>query len=274
MKIGIIGTGNMGTIMIESLIEASVVQPTQLFITNRTMSKTEPLKSAYPLLQIVHDARVVVKCSDIIFTCVKPVQIEPLLENIKDVLSPNHILISITSPVSVHQLEATIDCKVARIIPSITNRALSGASLFSFGKRLSNKDKRQLLALFGEISTPIQIEENITRVASDISSCGPAFLSYLLEEMINGAVEKTPISREQATYIMTEMAIGFGKLLEQDIYSLATLKEKVRVQGGVTGVGLDVLEKQIGGKFTMLYEATEQKFKEDHSLIDPHFPSI
>jgi len=273
MKIGVIGTGNMGTIIIESLIKASAIQPAQLFITNRTISKTELLKIVYPSLQIVDDARVVAERSDIIFICVKPLQIKPLLETIKDVLSPKQMLISITSPVSVHQLEAAINCKVARIIPSITNRALSGVSLFSFGKRLSNGDKQRLLSLFGEISTPIHIDETITRVASDISSCGPAFLSYLLEEMINGAVEATSISREQATHIMTEMTIGFGKLLEEDIYSLTTLREKVRVKGGVTGVGLDVLERQIGGRFTALYEATEQKFKEDHALIDPQFPS-
>ncbi|GGE43395.1 pyrroline-5-carboxylate reductase [Pullulanibacillus camelliae] len=274
MKVGVIGTGNMGTIIIESLIEASAIEPSQLFITNRTISKTEPLKATHPSLQVVDSARELTQNSDIIFICVKPAQISSLLETIKDLLSPRHILVSITSPVSVNQLEAAVDCKVARIIPSITNRALAGASLFSFSRRLSHEDKEQLLSLFEEISSPVLIDESITRVASDISSCGPAFLSYILEEMITAAVETTSISRDQATQLMTEMAIGFGKLLEKDIYSFETLKEKVRVKGGVTGVGLDVLEKQIGGRFTALYEATEQKFKEDHALIDPHFPSV
>ena len=65
------------------------------------------------------------------------------------------------------------------------------------------------------ISTPLVIEEDITRVSSDIASCGPAFFSYLLQCFINAAVDKTNITHEEATTLVSEMVVGMGKLLEK-----------------------------------------------------------
>ncbi|HEY2421445.1 MAG TPA: NAD(P)-binding domain-containing protein, partial [Neobacillus sp.] len=39
MKIGIIGTGNMGRILVEALIEGKAISPSSMMITNRTKAK-------------------------------------------------------------------------------------------------------------------------------------------------------------------------------------------------------------------------------------------
>ena len=70
------------------------------------------------------------------------------------------------------------------------------------------------------------IEEDITRVSSDIASCGPAFFSYLLQCFINAAVDKTNITHEEATTLVSEMVVGMGKLLEKGIFTLPTLQKK------------------------------------------------
>ena len=104
----------------------------------------------------------------------------------------------------------------------------------------------KLLRLFKNISTPLVIEEDITRVSSDIASCGPAFFSYLLQCFINLPVDKTNITHEEATTLVSEMVIGMGKLLEKEIFTLPTL-EKVCVKGGVTGEGIRILAEDTWG---------------------------
>ena len=47
MKIGVIGTGNMGTILIEAWLETKTVKPSDLIITNRTPSKALALQKKY-----------------------------------------------------------------------------------------------------------------------------------------------------------------------------------------------------------------------------------
>jgi competence protein ComER len=51
MYIGFIGTGNMGTMLIESFIKSGVLSPSQIFATNRTLEKLQRLKAKYPDLK-------------------------------------------------------------------------------------------------------------------------------------------------------------------------------------------------------------------------------
>ncbi|WP_216828990.1 late competence protein ComER [Alkalihalobacterium elongatum] len=273
MNIGIIGTGSMGTILIDSLIEAKAVTPSQLFIHNRTLEKVKVIEKKHHSLHICETPNDVVKQTDLIFICVKPLQFYSLLETIQADCYSNQLLVSITSPISVKQLEQMVNCKVARAIPSILNRAHAGPSLLSFGKRCTTKDKKLLTSLLSNISNPLEIEENVTRVASDIVSCGPAFFSYILQRFVDAAVRQTEITEEDATTLATNMIIGMGKLLEKEIFTLPTLQQRVCVPGGITGEGIKVLEEEIGQMFDHLFQQTHAKYYEDKELIEQQFSS-
>ncbi|MBM4762361.1 late competence protein ComER [Bacillus sp. B15-48] len=263
MKIGIIGTGNMGRILTEALIDGNAVSPSSMIITNRTLMKATDLKKAYPEITVGTTAAEVVEKADAIFVCVKPHDVYPLVQELNSVLNEDKCLISITSPISVKQLESIVTCSVARVIPSITNRALAGVSLVSFGEKCSSYWQHELTCLLKHFSTPIEIDSNITRVASDIVSCGPAFFSYLSQQFISAAVKKTEINYETATKLTGEMLIGLGELLKKEYYTLPTLQEKVCVKGGITGEGIKVLENELGDVFELLFNATHEKFEED-----------
>ncbi|GAA0340936.1 late competence protein ComER [Bacillus carboniphilus] len=271
MQIGVIGTGNMGSILVEAMIEANAVSPSCLSIHNRTRAKAERLQHNYPELQVFDHVEELVQKSQCLFICVKPHDIFPLLQRIKPHLTTSHCMISITSPVSVEQLEHQVDCSVARIIPSITNRAFSGVSLFTFGSTCTQEWKHQLLELFRAFSKPYEIPQNITRVASDIVSCGPAFFSYLTRRFIEGAVQETEINEETATILASEMLVGLGELLRQGHYTLPTLEDKVCVKGGITGEGIKVLETELDGIFEKLFQATHEKFGEDLEKVYEQF---
>lgn len=268
MKIGFIGTGNMGKILIQALIESETVNANDIIVTNRTIEKAEQVKKTYPEITVLTETTEVAKRSNIVFVCVKPIQFYDVLTDIRTELEEDDILVSITSPILTSELERVVSCQVARVIPSITNRSLSGCSLVTFGKRI---DEQRLLNLLKGFSHPVLIDEEHTRIASDIVSCGPAFFSYLIQRFVESAARQTTISKQQAEQLASEMFIGFGKLLEKKIYTLETLQAKVSVKGGVTGVGIDVLEKEVGDLFDQLILATHQKYDEDRSIIKQQF---
>ncbi|KMJ60198.1 competence protein [Bacillus sp. LL01] len=271
MKIGMIGTGNMGKILVESFVDSKAVPPENITITNRSIEKAFKIQNKYPDIHVAETAEELVQASDIIFLCVKPLDIHPLLTKTNHHLTSDKCVISITSPVSVAQLETLVSCQVARIIPSITNRALSGVTLVTFGDNVCESYQEFLLSVCSKISTPIHIKENVTRVASDIVSCGPAFFSYILQRFIDGAVSETSITKEQATDLASQMIIGMGKLIEKDIYTLQTLQEKVCVKGGVTGEGIKVLENELGDVFHHVIQKTHEKFDEDLMEVKKQF---
>ncbi|WP_243290624.1 late competence protein ComER [Bacillus sp. FJAT-47783] len=271
MNVGFIGTGNMGRILIEAFLEAKVVTPSSMYITNRTIEKARAIQEENPNIHVCANIDELVNFSDYIFVCVKPLDIHPLLIKLRKQLSSEKCLISITSPLSVEQIESVVPCQVARVIPSITNRALSGVSLITLGKSCTPETKTTIEEMFRKISTPIYIKNNVTRVASDIVSCGPAFFSYLLQQFIDAAVEETEIANEQAIQLASEMFIGMGKLLESGHYTLPTLQEKVCVKGGVTGEGIKVLEKEIGNLFKHLFQSTHSKYYKDLEEVSEQF---
>jgi competence protein ComER len=263
MKIGIIGTGNMGRILAEALIDGNAVSPSSMMITNRTLSKAMEIQKIYPGLTVARNALEVAKNSDAIFICVKPHNVWDVLDDIIPVVEKDKCIISITSPITVEQIESKVDCSVIRIIPSITNRALAGVSLFTYGNHCSSEWKTSLCTLFQNVSVPLEIDEDITRVASDIVSCGPAFFSHLVQSFIAAAVKETEIDKGTATNLASEMLIGLGELLRKKHYTLPTLQEKVCVKGGITGEGIKVLESETGDMFEKLFQATHKKFEEE-----------
>lgn len=273
MKIGIIGTGNMGRILIEALLESKAVSPSSLYITNRTLSKALDIRLTYPEIMVENSAIEVAKQAQLLFICVKPGNMFDCIQEMVHYLTKDHCVVSITSPISVEQLESVLPCSTARAIPSITNRALAGVSLLSFGERCEPYWKQSLTEVLEYISKPLQIEDNITRVASDIVSCGPAFFSYLTRRFIDAAVSETEIDEETATKLASEMLIGLGALLQKELYTLPTLQEKVCVKGGITGEGIKILENEIGEVFEHLFHATHSKFDEDVEETKKQFTS-
>ncbi len=264
MEIGIIGTGNMGRILTEALLDGMATSPSSVIITNRTISKAISIQQNYPEIQIAREIREVGKKADLIFICVKPHDVHDVASTLRPFLTKAKCVVSITSPINVEQLESVVfPCSVARVIPSITNRALSGVSLLTFGQNCDDRWKTSIMNLLNHISTPVEINEDITRVSSDIVSCGPAFFSYLTQRFIQAAVHETNIEKETATILASEMLIGLGDLLRKGYYTLPTLQEKVCVKGGITGEGIDVLEKELGNIFEHLFQATHLKFEED-----------
>ncbi|SDK52937.1 late competence protein ComER [Sediminibacillus albus] len=267
MKWGIIGTGNMGQILIDAWMSSKVIDQEHLYITNRNISKAYAVKEKYPNIHVIDRAQDLAETADIIFICARPGDIFQLLIDIYSRLTKDDCLVSITSPYSVQRLEKLVPCQVARMIPSITNRALAGTTLFSFGASVRKETKGYLIQSSRIFSNPEIIPEDITRIASDIVSCGPAFFSYLAQQFIEAACQETAISKAQATQLMENMLIGYGKLLEDGHYSLPQLIEKVCVKGGVTGEGINVLEKETGQLFNHLISKTHAKYREDIEKI-------
>ena len=271
MITGIIGTGNMGTILIESLITSGFLNQNRLIINNRTLVKAESLKEKYPGICVAHSSVEIAKSAKLIFICVKPHEIHPLIEIMEPHLTAEQCLVTITSPLSPKQPERMVPCSCARLIPSITNRAQSGASILTFGELCKDEWQEHLHQLAASFSRPLQIETQYTRVTSDIVSCGPAFFSYLARSFIDAAVLHTGINQEQATELTQSMLIGLGELLNKQYFTLPALQEKVCVKGGITGEGIKVLDKELEGVFKRLFEATEKKFEEDLGEIEEQF---
>lgn len=144
MKVGFIGTGSMGSLLIESFINSNALKPQQISASNRTHSKVTELARRYPGLHAAQSNRETAAESDVLFICVKPLESKAVTDEIRDVITEEQIVVSITSPVQIRILEHALKAKVSKIIPSITHQVGSGASLCIHGSRITEEDRTLL----------------------------------------------------------------------------------------------------------------------------------
>ncbi|RKP55177.1 late competence protein ComER [Cohnella endophytica] len=268
MKIGFIGAGSMGSLLVGAFVRAGAMQPDDICVSTRTSGKAVRLADEYPGMRVASSNNEAASGADYLFLCIKPMDFRGVLDEISSTLTPEQIVISITSPVKISSLEELLPCKIAKIIPSVVNAVGSGASLFMWGTRLTEADRVALWDLFTAISRPIVVPEEEVRVASDISSCGPAFLANLLEQFIDAAVMSTGMERETATALACEMMLGTSRLLLELPCTPAELQSKVSVPGGITAAALEVLSQSTRGVFLQVLGTTHEKFAEDLDRVD------
>ncbi|MFC7681464.1 late competence protein ComER [Paenibacillus sp. GCM10028914] len=271
MKVGFIGTGSMGSLLIDSFIRLGALQPEQIYVSNRTRQKALALAVRHPGLTVCRSNIEAASQSDLFFLCVKPGEFKPVIDEIHEHLLTSQLAISITSPVQLYHLESALPCKVAKIIPSITNQTGSGVSLCIYGSRVKEKDRLLLESLLSSISRPMEVLESHTRITSDFSSCGPAFLSFFVEKWIDAAVEMTGADRPTLNALAGEMLLGTGRLLTEEGFSPEQLQERVAVPGGITAQALSLLENRLDGLFHQLITTTHEKYEEDLEKLDIAF---
>lgn len=271
MKIGFIGTGSMGSVLIESFIRSGALQPSSIMASNRSPEKAERLAADYPGLIAARSNREVVSACSIVFLCVRPLVFKSVIDEIKSGVTPEQTFVSITSPVLLQHLESALPCKIAKVIPSITNGVLSGAALCIHGERMTEQDRQSLEWLIGMIGKPVRVSERFTRVTSDISSCGPAFLAYFVQKLVDAAVEVAGVPREEATRLASEMVLGTGKLLNEGGFTPESLRQRVAVPGGIIEAGLALMERELDTTFVRLLQATHAKYEEDVEKVEQQF---
>ncbi len=263
MNVGFIGTGSMGSILIESFIRSGALLPGQIYASNRTPDKVQRLAEQYPGLHAKRSNIDIVRQCQTIFVCVKPLEFKSVIEEIRNAVVPSHVLVSITSPVLIKHLEDQLPCKIAKIVPSITNYEFSGTALCVYGTRIEAGDRRFLEHWFERISIPVEVPEQYVRVSSDLSSIGPACLSFFLQKMIDAAVAETGLSREDATRLACEMALGTGKLLTSGSFTPEQLRQRVAVPGGITAEVLRLMDEELEGLFNRIIRTTHNKYNDD-----------
>ncbi|GAA0135988.1 late competence protein ComER [Paenibacillus sp. YSY-4.3] len=263
MKVAFIGTGSMGSLLIEAFLRSGALYPHNLYVSNRSKDKAEMLALRHAGLNVAASNAEAAQGSDIVFICVKPHHFPEVIAEIRSVLLETQLVISITSPVLISVLEKQVPAKIAKIIPSITHSVHSGASLCIYGERVQPEDRLLLEQLMSSISRPTPIKESETRIASDISSCGPAFVSFIIQQWAKAAAQMTGISMPAALGLSAEMLLGTGRLLTEGGLTPEQLQRRVAVPGGVTAEGLAILEERLQDVFPSLIEATQRKHEAD-----------
>ena len=100
MKIGIIGYGSMGKMLLHKFVENYKVTKDNLLVSSRTIEKLKEVSDVSTVL----NNKEVAKQSDILFLCIKPIDYKVVLDEIKDFINKDAIVVSLNGSISFNTL--------------------------------------------------------------------------------------------------------------------------------------------------------------------------
>ena len=197
---------------------------------------------------------------DIVFLCVRPLQVRDVLLELGHLLTPEKLLVSVAADVSLSALQSQCRSRVARALPSMASERLQGMTLLAFGDNTTIADRRLVNGLFDAIGDAVEVNEKDFGILADLTSSAPGYLAALMSEFVLAA-ERKAIPAELAERLVKQTLIGTALLLKED--ELQGLIASVATKGGITEAGVSVIQRDAPEMFDQLFTATEAR----HELV-------
>lgn len=134
--------------------------------------------------------------------------------------------------------------RVIRAMPNTPARIGQGATAVALGTGAHPGDEALALTLFRGVGPVVEmVPEAAMDAVTAVSGSGPAYLFYLAEAMIRGAVE-AGLADDAADRLVRQTLLGSASLLKLSPgESPASLRTAVTSKGGTTEAAVGVLEK-------------------------------
>ena len=263
MKIAIIGAGNLGKSIAKGLIVNNAF--TTLYLTKRN---TEAIKSyeEYSKVTVTSDNQEAVKNSDILIFAVQPQQLERILEEIKDLLTDKHVLISTITGFKSERIEAIVS-KDQFIIRAMPNTAIAVGKSMTCMCSNEKGEKRIAIAeaIFNRLGTSIIIKENKMQAATVICASGIAFWMRLIRATTQGAVQ-LGFDAKDAQQLAMNTCLGAASLLVESGKHPEEEIDKVTTPKGCTIEGLNEMEHN--GLSSSLIKGLQASFKKINNISE------
>ena len=257
--IGFIGGGNMGEAIIKGLLQSKLYKSEDIMVSDIRKERLKYLKSAYQIKAFDNNPEMVKECQ-VIILAVKPQNAKNVLEEIKDVVSPEQLLISIMAGISTSFVEDFFSksIPVIRVMPNTPALVLAGMSAISLGI-FANEGHSQIAAqIFKAIGETVIVPETLMDAVTGLSGSGPGYVAVIIEALADGGV-KMGLPRDLALKLAIQTLLGTAKLLKETNLHPAQLKDMVTSPGGTTIAGLHMME--LGGIRGILIGAIEAATK-------------
>ncbi len=267
MDTGFIGIGSMGGMLVRTLLRSRVLSPQNVWIANRSKAKLDALLLDFPGIHAVGSSHLAAQCN-LIFVSVGPRDMAAVLAEIGPNLSPQQLLVTTSGAATLQVLENRVPCRVAKLIPSITQEIGAGIALLMYGSRITAEDRKLLEELLHRIGQPIVIPESLARPAIGLASGGPALIAYVLQSMVDEAVRSHPeLPLELAKRLVQETATATMRLVTEANMSHGEIIQRVAIPGGMTALAVEILSRYLPKAWqTVFQETAERERKHRESL--------
>ncbi|WP_329384889.1 pyrroline-5-carboxylate reductase [Anaerofustis butyriciformans] len=243
LKIGFIGSGNMAQAIIGGMIDSNLVSKDNIYATAVSDKTINLVKEKYGV-NTSKDNKDVAKKTDIIFLAVKPNVYKTVIDEIKDVVDENKLIVTIAAGQTIENIEDMFgrELRIIRTMPNTPALVGEGMGLITANKKATNEDVENVVKIFNSFGKSEIVEEALIDTAGSLSGCGPAYTYMYIEALADAAVE-SGVKRDLAYKLAAQMVLGSAKMVLESGEHPGKLKDNVCSPGGTTIKGVNSLEQ-------------------------------
>ena len=239
-KIAIIGAGNLGTSLVNGLIDSKKFEAENFVLSRRKTHLLAPFEKKG--CQITNNNIEAVKNADIIVLAVLPQKLDAVLQEVKSYLNSNQLLISLVTGVKVQQIQEQIGNEIS-IVRAMPNTAIAiRESMTCIATTSEFKEHIPLVqAIFEQVGETVIINEEQMTSATALCACGIAFFLRAIRAASQGGTE-IDFHASEALKMAAQTAKGAAGLLLQNNSHPEDEIDKVTSPKGCTIAGLNEME--------------------------------
>lgn len=235
-KIGFFGAGKMA----EGILSA-VEDRTSVIMAEKVAERAAELKKKYPVA-VTGDLKEVAEKAKIIFLSVKPQDVAAVAAEVKPILKPTQVLVSIVAGKKLSGLRRTFGAKVRmlRVMPNLALRANAGMCAICAASNAKKSDVAAVERILGGAGATAVLKERDFDAVTALSGSGPAYFAYMEEAMAEAGV-KLGLKPDVARLLAEQTMYGTAKFLRESGMPLKPFIDGVCTKGGTTAAGMEKL---------------------------------
>lgn len=256
--LGFIGIGNMGYAMMKGAL--TKYNKDDLLFSSVDTARNEQVTEETGVAHVSTNIEVVNQCKYIVLA-IKPQVYDIVLHEIKDVVTKDHVIISIAPGITTEDVMTKLggELKIARAMPNTPALVNEGMSGLCFGSvALSEVEKATVVEFFESFGKCEVVDEKLMNAVVCASGSSPAYVYMFIEALADGAV-KYGIPRDKAYSFAAQTVLGAAKMVLETKEHPGKLKDNVCSPGGTTIAAVAALEEY--GFRNAIIKATDQCYE-------------
>jgi len=263
-RIGFIGGGKMAEALAQGIINASLSSVDKIIASDVDKKRCQILEKD-TRIKTTQENKKITSESDIIILAVKPNIIGSILKELKNDITPKHLVVSIAAGIPLGFIESALNkgCRVVRVMPNTPCLVGETAAGYALGKAATRDDGKLVGEILNAVGKSYLLEEKHLDAVTGLSGSGPAFVYTVIEALSDGGV-KMGLPRDISTKLAAQTVLGSAKMVLETGMHPGELRDFVTSPGGTTIEGLHALEK--GNIRNALIDAVETATKKSKKL--------
>jgi pyrroline-5-carboxylate reductase len=258
--LAILGCGKIGEALLTGLLRGERT-PSDIVVSEKHPERARYLTETYGVR--VLDVDEAASTAQTLILAVKPQDIDTLLAELKPVVTPDQLVVSVAAGITTEHLARGLGegVPIVRCMPNTPALVDEAMTAVSAGPHA--EDAHLAEALLSAVGRVVRVPESQLDAVTALSGSGPAYFFFLVEAMIDAGI-LLGLPRTLAADLIVQTAIGSAVMLRDSGEHPVQLREAVTSPGGTTIAAIRELE--VHGVRAALLAAIEAAAKRSAEL--------